>query len=281
MAHSWAESRRTISLARNRTEEVRQTYLRLISDMDQIPTRYGPIICEPQHVTNHAIISLENSDADSSSTEVIRALDEVLSELRALEIKYMLQPDSSDGPAIKIPFLLRLKFKIKGKRNLKAILKELRRHNENLKAMTKDLRKTIQCNLAISAHRLNSMNAEIHPTAYHITPPQADDGFSVLSTEDLIVLSPTISLDTGATAVLVDGPPRIPPLLTSDSTSSAASSRVDMSVGVFESSTSFISYEYEDNYSVNKLKGDKICTQCHQVCRGGLDTPSSLLARSA
>jgi len=176
----------------------------------------------------------------------------------------MLEPGTSDGPAMTVPFLLRLKFRYKGNRDLKAILRELRRHNEDLKAMTKDMRKTIQYTLAISAHRMNS------EPAGHITPPQADEAFSTLSIEDLIVLSPSISLDAGdATAVLVDDPFRIPPLLISDLMSSTASSRVDMSAGVFESSTSFISYEREDNYSVYKEKGDKICTHCHQVCRGG------------
>jgi len=260
MAHSW---RLAISLERHRAEEARQTYLHLNSE---VPSRYGTIIHEPQHAhaSNPSVICpLENSD--SSFTEVIRALDEVLSELRALETKYMLQPVSSDGPAIKTPFLLRLKFRINGKRKLKAILGELRRHNEDLKMMTKDLRKTIQCNLAISAHRMNSMNAEPHHTACHITPPQADEGSSMLVTEDLIDLSPSISLDAGEATVVEDP---LPPL-TSDSTSSAASSRVNMSAGgTFESSTSFISYEHEDNYSINKLRGDKICTHCHQMCRG-------------
>jgi len=37
---------------------------------------------------------------------VIHALDEVFSELRALEIKYMLKPDSSNGPAMKVPLLV-------------------------------------------------------------------------------------------------------------------------------------------------------------------------------
>ena len=249
-----------------------QTYFRLNSGMYHIPTGYGATAHEgPPEYANAASPSVvptpEQAVQVSSSVVVIRALDEVLSELRALEIKYMLEPDLSGGPAIKVPFLLRLKFRCKGNRDLKAILGELRRHNEDLKAMTKDLRKTIRCNLAMSAHRMNSMGVEIHPATGHITPPQADEGFSTLSTEDLIVLSPTISLDVGD-ATAVDDPPRIPPRLTSALASSAASSRVDMSAGVFESSTTFISYEREDNYSVNKLKGDKICTQCHQVCRG-------------
>jgi len=269
MAHGWA---RTISLERHRTEEVRQTYLRLNFDMDQIPTRYGTTIHEPQHVhaTPSIMVPRGNGDSNSRVIEMIRALDGILSELSVLEIKYMLQSDSSDGPAIKIPFLLRLKFRIKGKRELRATLGELRRHNEVLKATTKDLRKAVQYSLAISAHRMNSMNAEIHPAAGQIVPSQqADGGFSTLSIVDLIDLSPSISPDVwDADAVLFDDTPRIPPPLASKSTSSAASSRVDMSLGVFESSTSFISYEREDNYSVNKLRGDKICTQCHQMCRG-------------
>ena len=236
------------------------------SDMHQIPARYEAIIREvsPQHahVANPSVISPPGTTgSDSSSTELIRALDEVLSELRALEIKYMLETDSSDGLAIKVPFLLRLKFRTKGRRKLEAILGELRRHNEDLKTMTRDLRKAIQCNIAISAHRMNSMGAEPHPATCHITS-QADEEFL---TEDLIVLSPTISFDSGGAAAVDDSHPP----LTSDSTPSAISSSVNMSAGgVFESSTSFISYEREDNYSIYKDKGDKICTQCHQMCRG-------------
>ena len=216
------------------------------------------------HVTNSPLI---NGDSSSSSTEVIRALDEVLSELRALEIKYMLEPDSSGRPVKKVPLLIRLRFRCKGNRDLKATLRELRRHNEDLKAMTKDLRKTIQCNLAISAHRMNSMNVvDFHrPAACQITPPhQAGEGFSMFETGDLIDLSPSISLGAGDAPAVDDPPPPLP-----DSTPSIASSRVSMSLsGVFESSGSFISYEREDNYSVFKHKGDKVCTQCHQVCRG-------------
>jgi len=160
--------------------------------MCNIPTGYGATIHEvplqQAHATHPSAVSPpENGDSSSSSTELIHALDEVLSELRALEIKYLLEPDSSDGPAIKAPFLLRLKFRCKGNRDLKAILGELRRHNEDLKAMTNDLRETIRCNLAMSAHRMNPMGVEIHPATGHITPPQADAGFSTLSTEDLVV----------------------------------------------------------------------------------------------
>ena len=302
MAHGWAESRRTISLARHQIEGARQTYLRLHSEMDQIPTRYRTIIHEPQHThtTSPSILShLENSNP--SFAEVIRALDEVLSELKVLEIKYMLQADSSNGPAMKIPFLLRLKFKIKGKRKLKAVLGEMQRHNAALKVMIKDLRKTIQCNLAVSVLRMNSMNIEFHPARCHINPLQADEGFSVLSAEDLIALSPSISHCAGdiaslqaaegflmlstedlidlspnispdvgdSTAVLVDDPLQTPPLPTSDPMLSTASFRVNMLAGgVFESPASSISYEREDNYSIHKDKGDKICTQCHQMCRG-------------
>ena len=174
----------------------------------------------------------------------------------------MLQPGSS---VIKIPFVVRLKFRVGGKRKLKTVLGELRRHNEDLKAMVKDLREAVQYNLAISAHRTNSTNIELHPAAGHIATPQADGG----STEDLIDLSPSISLDAGdAATVLVNNPPRIHPLPTSDLASSTESFRVDMPTGVFESSASFISYEREDNYSIYKDKGDKICTHCHQMCRG-------------
>ena len=267
MGRSWAQSRRTISLARHQTEEVRQTYFRLNSDMYQIPTGYGAttheVPPEHAHTTNPPVVYTPGtSDARSSSTVVIRALDEVLSELRVFEHKYRLEPEFSDGPAVKVPLLLRLKFRCKGNRDLKAILGELRRHNEDLRAMTRDLRKTIRCNLAISAHRMNSIQVE---PAGHITPPQADEGFSTLSTEDLIDLSPSISPDA-RDATAVDDP--LPPI-TPDPTLSATGSQVNISAtGVFESSASFISYEHEDNYSINKLRGDKICTHCHQMCRG-------------
>ena len=264
MTHSW---QRTISLERHRAEKVRQTYIRLSSDMDQIPTRYGATVHDPQHAhaTNPSVIPpLENSDSNSSTIAVIQVLDEILSELRALEIKYMLQPVSS---TTKIPFLLRLKFRIEGKRKLKTILGELRRHNGDLKAMIKDLREAAQYNLAMSTHRTNSTNIKLHPITGHIPASQADGGFSTLSIEDLIDLSPSISLDArDATAVLVDDPL---PLPTGDSTPLTASSRVNMSVGgAFESPASSISYEREDNYSIYKDKGDTICTQCHQMCRG-------------
>ena len=266
MAHSW---RRTISLERHRAEKGRQTYIRLSSDMDQIPTRYGATVHDHQnaHSTNPSVISpLEGCDSNSSATEVIQVLDEILSELRALEIEYMLQTVS---PTPKIPFLLRLKFRIEGKRKLKTTLGELRRHNEDLKVLIKDLREAVQYNLAMSAHQTNSTNIDPHPAAGHMPTPQADGGFSTLSTEDLIDLSPSISLIAGsATAVLVHDLPQIPPLPTSDPTSSTASPRVYMSTGTFESPGSSISYEREDNYSIYKDKGDKICTQCHQMCRG-------------
>jgi len=267
MGRSWAQSRRTISLTRHQTEEVRQTYFRLNSEMYQIPTGYGATIHEvpPElvHATKPPVVSTPGTnDARPSSTVVIRALDEVLSELGAFEHKYRLEPESSVGPAMKVPLLLRLKFRCKANRDLKAILGELRRHNEDLKAMTNDLRKTIRCNLAISAHRMNSMKVE--PAGY-ITPRQADEGFSALSTEDLIDLSPSISPDA-RDATAVEDP--LPPI-TPDSMLSATSSQVNIcATSVFESSASFISYEHEDNYSINKLRGDKICTHCHQMCRG-------------
>ena len=165
MAHGW---RRTISLERHRAEEVRRTYIRLISDMDQIPTTYEPTVYDPQHAqatSPSAIPSLESGDSNFSITDVIQVLDEILSELRALEVKYMLQPVSSTANT---PFLLRLKFQIEGKRKLKTTLGELRRHNEDLKAMIKDLRESVQYNLVISAYRTNSTNIELHPAAGHI-----------------------------------------------------------------------------------------------------------------
>ena len=262
MAHSW---RRTISLERHRAEKGRQTYIRLSSDMDQIPTRYGATVHDHQnaHSTNPSVISPLEGDSNSSATEVIQVLDEILSELRALEIEYMLQTVS---PTPKIPFLLRLKFRIEGKRKLKTTLGELRRHNEDLKVMIKDLREAVQYNLAISAIRTNSTNIEVHPAAGHIPTSQADGGFSTLSTEDLIDLSPSRSRNSeDATA---DDPLQIPPLPTSDPTSSTASPRISTSAGVFESPASSISYEREDNYSIYKDKGDTICTQCHQMCCG-------------
>ena len=198
--------------------------------MHQVPARYqGTIHDAPpqraQITTPTAVPPPENGDSSSSSTEVIRALDEVLSELRALEIKYMLEPDSSGRPVKKVPLLIRLRFRCKGNRDLKAILRELRRHKKDLKAMTKDLRETIQCNLAISANRINSINVDLHQSAAcQITPPQAGEGLSMLETGDLIDLSPSISLDAGDVAV-VDGV-------------SVASSRVSVSASaVFESSS--------------------------------------------
>ena len=267
MTHGW---RRTISLERHRAEEVRQTYIRLSSDMDQTPPRYGATVHDPQHahaINPSAIPRLESGDSNSSVTEVIQVLDEILSELWALEVKCRLQPVSS---TTEIPFLLRLKFTIEGKRKLKTTLGELQRHNDDLKAMVKDLREAVQYNLAISAQQTNSMNIELHPTSGHIATSQADGGLSTLRMEDLIDLSPSISLDAGdATAVLVHDPLQIPPLPTSGPTPSTASSPVSMSAGgVFESPASSISYEREDNYSIYKDKGDTICTQCHQMCRG-------------
>jgi len=263
MGHSWAQSRRKISLARGQTESLRHIYLGLASDMNRIPGNYSAITSAPQDATTNPLSPPENVHFNSSN--LIRALDEVLSDLRTLEVKYMPEQDPS---AMSIPLLLRLQFKIKGKRDLNRILRELHRHNDSLEKLTDHLRKTIPCNLALSAHRMASMSIEPHTALSHITPPvpQADQMFPTPFTEDLISLSPTVSLSSRDIPATSD-PLQTPLPLTLHLTSSSASSRVCMSVvGVFQSSTSFVSYEREGNYSLHS--GDRICPQCHQMCRG-------------
>jgi len=285
MGHGWAQFRRTISRARAQTESLRHIYLGLTSDMNKIPGSYGAITSVSQEATNPSILS----PPENVHSNCLRALDEVLSNLRTLEIKYMLERGPS---AMSIPLLLRLKFKIKGKRKLKDTLRELHIHNDNLETLIKHLRKTIPCNLALSAHRVASMNVEPHAAVSHITPPQAEQTFSVPSTEDLIYLPPTVPPNAGGIAAISDPlqipplqipplqipplqipplqipPPQIPPPQILHPTPSSASSRVRTSVGgVFQSSTS-LSYEHEDNYSLHS--GDRICPQCHQMCRGDL-----------
>jgi len=262
MGHSWAQSRRTISFARGQTEGLRHIYLGLTSDMDKIPGSYGAITSASHDATTNPLSPPENVHFNSSN--LTRALDEVLSELRALEVKYMLEQNSSE---MSIPLLLRLQFKIKGKRDLNRILRELHRHNDSLEKLTEHLRRTIPCNLALSAHQMASMNVESHAAVSHITPlvPQADQTLPTPFTEDLISLSPTVSLSSRDIPATSD-PLQTPLPLTLHLTSSSASSRVCMSVvGVFQSSTSFVSYEREDNYSLHS--GDRICPQCHQMCR--------------
>jgi len=83
--------------------------------MNRIPGSYGAITSAPQDATTNPLPPPENVHSSSNLT---RALDEVLSELRALVVKYMLEQDLS---AMSIPLLLRLQFKIKGKRDLKNI----------------------------------------------------------------------------------------------------------------------------------------------------------------
>ena len=256
MGHGRAQSRRTISLARGQTESLRQIYLSLTSDMNKIPGSYGAIASASQDATTSPVSPL--GDAHSNPPNLIHTLNEVLSELRALELKYKLE---RDPPTMSIPLLLRLKFKIKGKRDLKIILGELQRHNSNLETLTEHLRRTIPCNLALSAHRVASMNVEPH-TAPPV--PEADQRPPTPFTEDLISLSPSISLNAGDIAAISDTSRNPLPLHTM---SSSASSRVRTPVGgVFQSSTSFVSYEREDNYSLHE--GDRICPQCHQMCRG-------------
>ena len=205
----WAQSRQNISLARRNAEEAR-------------------LAANP-----------------SSSTEEVRAQDEVLSKLEALENKYMLQPAPSDGPAMKIPFLLRLKFMFIGKRNLKAILRELQRCNEALEAK----RRTIGCTPAFPVHRINSMNAENHPATCPIASPQVDEGSPQANEGSLQADEGSLQADEGS-LLAGEGSSQ------AGEGSSATSSLGKMSPrGDFESPTSSIS-EHEDTYCVHKSEGD-------------------------
>jgi len=194
----------------------------------------------------------------------------------------MLERDScgSGVAAINIPFPLRLQFRIKGKRELKAILAELDSHNEDIKAMTEELRKIVRWNLEISASQMS--NIDPSPTAGHITPPNIDPTCPIPSIENSSLGAPPVGAilpPVGVTLPLasatpppvnasmppraggttaIDNPPRPPSLASSGH-------GINTYGREFHSSDSFTSYEWQDNYSTHT--GDKICTQCHQVWR--------------
>jgi len=281
MGHCWAQCRRMISFARCQTESLRHIYLGLNSDMNQIPRSNGAITSELQDATKPPTL-FPPGNVHPNSSNIIRALDEVLSELRSLEIKYMFDRDPSniDGAALNIPFRLRLKFRIKGQRDLKAILAELGRHNEDLKAMAKELRKIVRWKLEISARRMQ--NVEPSPTAGHITPPEVESSVSMPCIENSNLDAPYVGVAPPPPVVTtlppahasmppragdttaIDNPPRPP-------SSHAGHSLAGSGYGIhtygreFQSSDSFSSHERQDNYSIHT--GDKICTQCHQVWR--------------
>ena len=144
---TWAQLRRTISFVRGQTESLRHTYgyLSLNTSMSHTPGSYRAMTSESQDATNPLIL-LPQGNVYRNSANIIQALDEALSELRALEIRYMLDQELSNigGATLNIPFWLRLIFRIKGKRNLEGILVELERCNDDLKAMIKELQEIAQ-----------------------------------------------------------------------------------------------------------------------------------------
>ena len=278
--NTWARSRRTISFVRGQTESLRHIYL---------AGSNGAITSEPQDAINPPVLP-PLGNIYPNSPDIIRALDEVLSELRTLETKYMLERHPSEA-ALDIPFLLRLRFRIKGKRDLEGILEELERRNEGLKAMTKELRKKARWNLE-SAHQISQ--AELSPSRDRTAPSQVEQGFSIPCMENSNPDTPptastlppagTTSPPAG-TALPPAGttlppahasmPPRAgdtnavgnpPPPPSPHATPSFAGSEYTTNMsGEFHSIDSFSSYEREDNYSTHT--GDKICSQCHQVWR--------------
>jgi len=273
--NTWAQLRRTISFVRGQTASLRHIYLRLNSSMSDIAES------EPQDPTNPSVLR-PLGNVDPNSPNIIRAIDEVLSELRSLEIKYMLEqhPSNIDGTALDIPFLLRLKFQIKGKRDLKAILAELERRNEDMKAMIKELREIARWNFKISACQMP--NVEPSPTAAdHITPPEVDPSLSIpcmRSSNQAVPPAGATPPPMGGTypPVHASMPPRAGDTTAIDNPPRPASSHAGTSLanfghgintegGEFQSSESFASYEREDNYSIHT--GDQICKQCHQVWR--------------
>jgi len=294
---TWAQLRRTISFVRGQTESLRHIYLDLDSGMSDTP---GAITSEGQDTATSAV----PPGMHPNSPNIIRALDEVLSELRTLEIKYMLEqhPSNIGGPPLNIPFLLRLKFQIRGKRDLRAILAELERRNEDMKAMIKDLREIAQWRCKTSARQ---MNCEPSPTAGHTTPLEVEPSFPIAGRENSTLDAPSAlpaggtplpgggttppvgatPPPVGATPPPVDAtpppgnasmPPRAGDTAAIDNPPRPASSLAEPSLanfghGIntygreFQSAESFASYEREDNYSTHT--GDQICKQCHQVWR--------------
>ena len=272
MGHdTWAQSRRTISFVRGQTESLRRIYLSLNSDMNQIPGSYGAITSEPQDTTNPSVLP-PPGNVHPNPPNIIRALDEVLSVLRTLEVKYMLEQDpfNTSGAVLDIPFLLRLKFQIKGKRDLKAIVAELERRNENIKAMTEELREIGRWNLEISARQMS--NVDPSPTAGHIVP-EVGLNFSTSCINSSLdaphvgtTLPPThASMPPRAgDTTAINNPPR-PPSSHARHSISSSGHGINTYEREFESSESLRSLERQDNYSTHT--GDKICTQCHQVWR--------------
>jgi len=184
--NTWAQLRRTIPFVREQTESLRHIYLDLDSGISGIP---GAITSEPQDTTNLPVLRLPGN-VYPNSPNIIRALDEVLSELRTLEIKYMLEQDPSniDGPALNIPFLLRLKFQVKGKRDLKTILAELGGRNEDMMAITKELREMAQWKFKTSARQMS--NVEPGPTTGHVSPLEVEPSFPIASIESPALVAP-------------------------------------------------------------------------------------------
>jgi len=276
--NTWAQLRRTIAFVRGQTESLRHIYLDLDSGTSGIP---GAITSDPQDATNPSVMH-PPGNVHLNSPNIIRALDEVLSELRTLEIEYMLEqhPSNVGRPELNIPFLLRLKFQIKGKRDLKTILAELERRNEDMKAMIKELREIAQWKCRTSARQMS--HVEPSPTAAdHITPPEVEPSFSVAGIEGSTLDAPPAGvtpLPAGGTpppahasmppgagdTTAIDNPPR-------SASSHAGTSLANFGHGTntdggeFQSAESFASYEHEDNYSTHT--GDQICKQCHQVWR--------------
>ncbi|KAF8426712.1 hypothetical protein EV426DRAFT_572602 [Tirmania nivea] len=241
--------------------------------MNHIPGSYGAITGEPQDTTNPSVIPPPRN-IHPNFTNLIRALDEALSELRTLEIKYMLErdPSNNNGGALNIPFLLRLKFRIKGKRDLETILAELERHNWGLKGMIEEVRKIVRWNLEISARQMP--NVEPRPTADKRIPPEVETSFSITGIEssnldsppvDAILPPAHISIPLPAEdTTAIDNPPQ-PPSSLARRSSASFERGIDTYGREFQSSDSFTSYERQDNYSIHT--GDQICTQCHQVWR--------------
>ena len=308
MGHdTWAQFRRTISFVQGQTESLRYTYLRLNSDMNSIPGGYGVITREPQDATNPSMLSPPRN-IHPNSPNIIQALDGALSELRTLEMKYMLDRDShnTNTPTLDIPFLLRLRFRIKGKRALKATLAELEKRNEDMKAMIKELREIVRWNLEISTHQIPKV-----PTAGHITLepslsipsipnssldtppvdttlPPVDKTFSPVDTTLSLVdttLSPVDTtlppVDAALPPAHASMPPRVggtaeigsPPRPSSFHARLpfASSKRRTSPYGEFRYSGSFQSsgsfISHEREDNYSTHTGDKICTQCHQVWR--------------
>ena len=169
--NTWARPRRTISFVRGQTESLRHTYgyLSLNTGMSHTPGSYRVMTSESQDATNPLVLPPQGN-VYRNSANIIRALDETLSELRTLEIRYMLdrEPSNIGGATLHLPFCLRLEFRIKGKRNLDGILAELERRNDDLKAMIKELQERAQWDSELQLIRCYTSNiALVQPTQPH------------------------------------------------------------------------------------------------------------------